>query len=1044
MGRAFSGLQRKTGTDEWLQTFCLINPYKTALCKSRKRVAVHPHRLVLGYFAVATEIFNDSGVPHCLEHLVFMGSEKWPYKGIIDNLANRSFSDGTNAWTDISHTAYTVSTAGSQGFLQILPAFVDHILYPTLSAASFITEVYHIDPTGRDSGVVFSEMEGRENTSGDLMALAQQRLLEPPGNAYRSETGGLMSAIRVLTPDQIREYHATYYVPHNLCLIVAGKLSAGTSSLLSVIQDKVETNLIAHDQNRGPRPPGWKRPFLETASAYRPPIPVTPPSVVEFPEKDETVGELLITTLGPAPNNFLERQALDILATYLTSGTAAPLNKEFVEISSPLCTYIYFSEDMRAMRVYLPIYISSVPTEILDEFPDKLKKCLEGIVRQGIDMNRMSMIINRDERQLRSKLESAKGDTYSTDVINDFLYGSEDGVDLPLSMDDMKEYAALREWSSDQWAGLLNQYYVDTNSVVVVGKPSSKLVDTLEKEYAERLDERVKRLGPEGLAQAERELEAAKLFNDRPIPEDLLTSFRIPSVESISWIPVASFQDPGVGRKQDILQSDTPLSRLIQQDGPPLPFFVQYDHVESDFVSLHAFFSLEKLPHRLRPYISTYLATFFTSSVARQSGEILSHEEVVNKLDSETVSYEVGLGINDLFAECLRLSIKVETALYEKAVGWLRDLVYGAVFTKERLQVTIAKLQQSLPELKRDGNTVLNSAWADLVYSERSTSRAVGILPQVDFMPKLSQELKENPADVLTNFEEIRKHVTDPSGIRFSVTGNVMKLKSPRGAWSKHFKSSVPESPLAPVPLARDTLNEIGNNPVRKAVVISLPTTDSSYVTHTTKCIQGFAHAEYPALRVALEVLNATESYLWRYIRGSGLAYGAFVSLDLESGHLSFSLHRSSNSMKALQEAANVVKGLVDGSVVLDDITLEGAKSSIVYAVTKSVSTAGRAALGSFTNQALKGVTQNHQVELLKKFEVVSKEDVLSVLRTYFLPLFESSSSVAAVITAPGKADQIVEEMGKLGFTVEKKQLDFDPSEMDDSGSDSGTDKSSD
>jgi len=119
-----------------------------------------------------------------------MGSEKYPYKGIIDHLANRGFSNGTNAWTDNDHTAYTVSTAGEQGFLQLLPIYVDHILYPTMTDAGFVTEVpryfrmflpeivliwwvqvHHIDPKGQDSGVVYSEMQGRENSSGDLMAL---------------------------------------------------------------------------------------------------------------------------------------------------------------------------------------------------------------------------------------------------------------------------------------------------------------------------------------------------------------------------------------------------------------------------------------------------------------------------------------------------------------------------------------------------------------------------------------------------------------------------------------------------------------------------------------------------------------------------------------------------------------------------------------------------------------------------------------------------------------------------------------------------------
>jgi hypothetical protein len=32
---------------------------------------------------------------------------------------------------------------------------------------------------------------------------------------------------------------------------------------------------------------------------------------------------------------------------------------------------------------------------------------------------------------------------------------------------------------------------------------------------------------------------------------------------------------------------------------------------------------------------------------------------------------------------------------------------------------------------------------------------------------------------------------------------------------------------------------------------------------HTTKGIRGFDHPELPVVRVALEVLNATEGYLW-------------------------------------------------------------------------------------------------------------------------------------------------------------------------------------
>jgi hypothetical protein len=39
--------------------------------------------------------------PQTLEHLVFLGSKKYPYKGVLDMLASRCLAQGTNAWTDV-------------------------------------------------------------------------------------------------------------------------------------------------------------------------------------------------------------------------------------------------------------------------------------------------------------------------------------------------------------------------------------------------------------------------------------------------------------------------------------------------------------------------------------------------------------------------------------------------------------------------------------------------------------------------------------------------------------------------------------------------------------------------------------------------------------------------------------------------------------------------------------------------------------------------------------------------------------------------------
>ena len=61
---------------------------------------------------------------------------------------------------------------------------------------------------------------------------------------------------------------------------------------------------------------------------------------------------------------------------------------------------ISFIERMH-VRVELTIYVGSVPVQELQSFDEKLRMALRRIVEDGIDMPRMAMIINREERQVK-------------------------------------------------------------------------------------------------------------------------------------------------------------------------------------------------------------------------------------------------------------------------------------------------------------------------------------------------------------------------------------------------------------------------------------------------------------------------------------------------------------------------------------------------------------------------------------------------------------------------------------------------------------------
>ncbi len=75
-----------------------------------------------------------------------------------------------------------------------------------------------------------------------------------------------------------------------------------------------------------------------------------------------------------------------------------------------------------------------------------------------------------------------------------------------------------------------------------------------------------------------------------------------------------------------------------------------------------------------------------------------------------------------------------------------------------RLQVAVAKIQQALPELKREGTNVLASLCSQMLYDEDSVSRSGGILSQIEFTPRLALRLQENPEEVIADLEEVRRH----------------------------------------------------------------------------------------------------------------------------------------------------------------------------------------------------------------------------------------------------------------------------------------------
>ena len=85
-----------------------------------------------------------------------------------------------------------------------------------------------MDGDGREQGVVFCEMEGREHTEADLVDNAIRHALFP-GTGYQWETGGLTKDIATLSHEEV-----VSFPPAPTSLVVSSARHAAGSALLAV------------------------------------------------------------------------------------------------------------------------------------------------------------------------------------------------------------------------------------------------------------------------------------------------------------------------------------------------------------------------------------------------------------------------------------------------------------------------------------------------------------------------------------------------------------------------------------------------------------------------------------------------------------------------------------------------------------------------------------------------------------------------------------------------------------------------------------------
>ncbi|TPX32519.1 hypothetical protein SmJEL517_g04347 [Synchytrium microbalum] len=717
-----------------------IQVYKHPACELRIVFCSLPGPLVSTSILVPTLCDSNNGAPHTLEHLIFCGSTSIPQRGYLDCLATRCLSTGTNAYTTEDHTNYTLTCAGEEGMIEVLPVFLDHVINPTLRDAQFITEVYHVDGDAKCQGVVYCEMAGREHSESDMVDLALRRLIFGDKTTYSYECGGLTPDIAKLTNQEIITYHQQFYHLNNVTVIICGQVDpqrvfAKLDSMPSFQQSVSKSTHVQMGKIEIP--------------PLAPSTPKFTSETVRFPSSDEQVGSVTYGWRGPPSDDIPTLLALDVLFRYLQDTAASPLAQKFVELSNPLASDVDF--DLRGyVQSVLVLGFNGVPygdgggdgesddepsydtdhshdtdndddeeddgdheegdddenmeeshrTDLFEEkvYYHLMRQVLLDFIGDGFpSMDTIQAAILRHRRKLLETLEDDPHDWVMERLVRDFVrlrFGTSASKTRSLisgfvSVLDLLD--DLQKKPAEFWKQLVQYWLLDAPCFEVLGIPDEKKAkENADKEVEDR-KRRAEEIGPDNLKKLKVQVEAAVKEN-LPILSEPLKA-QMPPVPDVSRAPKLSV-------------SSSILSKEAAQ-----PFgAIQVVSTETAFVHVRLGIDTSGLPAVLKPYLVLFQELLFQIPLAGV-GSIgaMDYRDVAKKTSELFISHEASIGFgNDVFhtswlSEIFSVYGCAERHEWEVAMKWLCRVLTQSIFTEDRV-VSIAKnLISEIAETKRDG-----------------------------------------------------------------------------------------------------------------------------------------------------------------------------------------------------------------------------------------------------------------------------------------------------------------------------------------------------
>ena len=387
----------------------------------------------------AREKEGKTGFAHFFEHMLFQRSENLPRNAFFNKIADMggTFNGGTS-------NDYTI-------YYECVPRdALEKILWMESDRMGFFINTVTQSGLEREIDVICNEKRQTEvNNAFGMMDDVMSKNFFPKKHPYSWTVIGEFEDIKSATVEDVKEFYATYYVPSNATLCIAGDFDPKEAKALI---EKYFAEIPSHPVEK---PAVWDVKLDETKMLY-------------YEDQFASMPAVEVAWSAVAEGNE-DEAALDAFCSLFGRGKNSPLYKNIVEKNLAPRASAY--NGVRESAGQVSISATAYPGVDIDLIMAAIEQAMADFEANGVDEEELATLKAENETSAYRRLGSVLGKAQMLARSKEF-YGKADQF-----IDDIAKFNKV---TADDVMRVYNKYIKGQNYVAVVAVPKGQVELSIE------------------------------------------------------------------------------------------------------------------------------------------------------------------------------------------------------------------------------------------------------------------------------------------------------------------------------------------------------------------------------------------------------------------------------------------------------------------------------------------------------------------------------------------------------------------------------------